>query len=374
VAAACLTFASAANAQASRTWVSGVGDDVNPCSRTAPCKTFAGAISKTAAGGEINAIDPGAFGTVTVTKSITIDARHLTSGVLNTGTNGVNVNAGVNDTVVLRGLDITAGTGAFCTYGGQTGVRVLSAKSVRIEDSTISRQNKAVDITPSAAAVDVVVNRVEISNNCASGVSVVPTATGKATLTIKDSSITNSGTAVSVADAGSAWLTGNLLSTNALGVQAVGTGEISDFGDNRYVANTADGTPTKTITPPTATGPAGEAGATGATGTTGAAGPEGQSALKLLLTPASRKLTARAGRTVVVTYRSSAATRGTVTVARAGKTVKRAKATAKAGKNAVRVSTKGLAAGKYTVTLSAKGADGQTAKTTATLQVRDELR
>ena len=39
-----------AHAQATRTWVSGVGDDVNPCSRTAPCKTFAGAISKTAAG------------------------------------------------------------------------------------------------------------------------------------------------------------------------------------------------------------------------------------------------------------------------------------------------------------------------------------
>ena len=55
-------FPSVARAQATRTWVSGVGDDANPCSRTAPCKTWAGAISKTAAGGEINAIDPGGFG------------------------------------------------------------------------------------------------------------------------------------------------------------------------------------------------------------------------------------------------------------------------------------------------------------------------
>src|SRR5262245_18054817 len=62
-----------ANAQASRTWVSGVGDDANPCSRTAPCKTFAGAISKTAAGGEIDILDPGGYGTVTITKSITIN-------------------------------------------------------------------------------------------------------------------------------------------------------------------------------------------------------------------------------------------------------------------------------------------------------------
>src|SRR5260221_13453148 len=61
------------SAQASRTWVSGVGDDANPCSRTAPCKTFAGAISKTAAGGEIDALDPGGFGAVTITKAITLD-------------------------------------------------------------------------------------------------------------------------------------------------------------------------------------------------------------------------------------------------------------------------------------------------------------
>src|SRR6201986_952393 len=66
-------YSAPAYAQATRTWVSGVGDDVNPCSRTAPCKTFAGAISKTAAGGEIDSLDPGGFGTVTITKSITID-------------------------------------------------------------------------------------------------------------------------------------------------------------------------------------------------------------------------------------------------------------------------------------------------------------
>src|SRR5215210_8274261 len=77
-----LTVASLANAQASRTWVSGVGDDVNPCSRTAPCKTWAGAISKTAAGGEINALDPGGFGALTITKSITLKGKHTLAGVL----------------------------------------------------------------------------------------------------------------------------------------------------------------------------------------------------------------------------------------------------------------------------------------------------
>src|SRR2546427_5716848 len=93
-------FASLAQAQATRTWVCGVGDDVNPCSRTAPCKTFAGAISKTAAGGEIDVLDPGGFGTVTITKSITIDGSGGGfASILASGTNGINVNAATTDVV-----------------------------------------------------------------------------------------------------------------------------------------------------------------------------------------------------------------------------------------------------------------------------------
>src|ERR1043165_3925282 len=86
-----IALTSAAQAQASRTWVSGVGDDANPCSRTAPCKTFAGAISKTAVNGEINCLDPGGFGAVTITKSITIDCHEIFASILNAGTNGINI-------------------------------------------------------------------------------------------------------------------------------------------------------------------------------------------------------------------------------------------------------------------------------------------
>src|SRR3984893_7136006 len=98
VVAVCL-HAAPAQAQATRTWVSGVGDDVNPCSRTAPCKTFAGAISKTAAGGEINVLDPGGFGAVTITKSISILSQ-FEAGVLVSGTNGIIVNAASTDKVL----------------------------------------------------------------------------------------------------------------------------------------------------------------------------------------------------------------------------------------------------------------------------------
>jgi hypothetical protein len=122
---------STASAQATRTWVSGVGDDANPCSRTAPCKTFAGAISKTAAGGEISVLDPGGFGTVTITKAMTINGAGTLAGILAAGVPGVIVNAGSTDTVVLRGLSIEG------TSTATHGVRYLAGGMLVIEDTTI---------------------------------------------------------------------------------------------------------------------------------------------------------------------------------------------------------------------------------------------
>ena len=99
-----------AHAQATRTWVSGVGDDANPCSRTAPCKTFVGALVKTAAGGEIDTLDPGGFGVVTITGAITI-AQEGTGegGIASSGVTAITVNAGAGDVVVLRGLQLDGG-------------------------------------------------------------------------------------------------------------------------------------------------------------------------------------------------------------------------------------------------------------------------
>src|SRR5713101_37788 len=132
VAIAIFTFVctSVAQAQATRTWVSGVGDDANPCSRTAPCKTFAGSISKTAAGGEINCLDPGGFGTVTITKSMTIDCKGMTGGILasGVGTTGITIN-GVDAVVRLRGVNIN-GAGS-----GSIGIKIFAAAKVFIEDT-----------------------------------------------------------------------------------------------------------------------------------------------------------------------------------------------------------------------------------------------
>lgn len=134
--------------QATRTWVSGVGDDVNPCSRTAPCKTFAGAISKTAAGGEISTLDPGGFGAVTITKSMTIDGiGGGASSILASGTNGVVINAAATDVVTIRNVQINGGTSA---VPGLSGIRVFNAKAVHIENCEIynfSNNGVLVDLT-----------------------------------------------------------------------------------------------------------------------------------------------------------------------------------------------------------------------------------
>jgi hypothetical protein len=98
---------SAAQAQATRTWVSGLGDDANPCSRTAPCKTFPGAYSRTAVGGEIDVIDPGGFGTISISKSLTIDGGGgQVASILASSTNGVVINGGANDRIILRNIRI----------------------------------------------------------------------------------------------------------------------------------------------------------------------------------------------------------------------------------------------------------------------------
>ncbi len=167
-------FAAApAHAQATRTWISGVGDDANPCSRTAPCKTFAGAISKTAASGEIDCLDPGGFGAVTITKAITLLCEPASNGgVLVSGTPGITVAAGATDKVVLEGLDFE-GVGS-----GTNGVQVNSGAAVYIIHCTIRNfTGNGVNVTSSTAGTRVFIKDSFIENN-AGGVNVQGNSVG----------------------------------------------------------------------------------------------------------------------------------------------------------------------------------------------------
>ena len=163
-----------AHAQATRTWISGVGDDANPCSRTAPCKTFAGAISKTSTAGEIDALDPGGFGALTITKAITLDGGGgQVASVLVSGSNGITVNA-AGGTVILRNLRIFGLLGSTST-AGVTGVSVVAAAKVIIEKCDIfGFGTLAVSAAPSTGTLYLKIQETTIVNNTG-GVLIKPT-------------------------------------------------------------------------------------------------------------------------------------------------------------------------------------------------------
>ena len=187
-----LCVATMAQAQATRTWVSGVGDDANPCSRTAPCKTFAGAISKTATAGEISVLDPGGFGAVTISKSITINGEGTLAGILAAGTVGIIINPPTTGVVTIRNISINgAGTGT-------DGIRILNGGKINIENCSIQGFiNQGIDIIPSTAALVQHVNilNTQIRHVTQQGVQILPSGGATVKLTMTDSLVNNAGLA-----------------------------------------------------------------------------------------------------------------------------------------------------------------------------------
>jgi hypothetical protein len=238
----------ASHAQATRTWVSGVGDDANPCSRTAPCKTFAGAISKTAPKGEINVLDPGGFGGVTITKSISIIAENVQAGVLVSGTNGIIINAGVNDVVELVGLNID-GVGT-----GLAGVKVLSAKAVHIRRSSVRgfanvSSGVGIHVAPSVNPAKVTVSDTVVTQNT-QGILDAPAggAASASTVTVDRVVVENNGGPGIRANAnGTIRVSNSVITGNNRGVQTGGTGQVISLGNNMLAGNIVDGTFDATI-------------------------------------------------------------------------------------------------------------------------------
>jgi len=175
LACAALLVPSLASAQATRTWISGVGDDVNPCSRTAPCKTFPGAIVKTAAGGEIDTLDPGGFGAVTVTKAITLaDEGVGEGGILVAGTNGITINCSTDPTctVVVRGLQIDGGP---IGSNSLSGIKFIAGKTLIVQNCVIrnftggSPNGYGIWFAPSSGTAQLIVDHTTLQNNTQPG-------------------------------------------------------------------------------------------------------------------------------------------------------------------------------------------------------------
>ncbi|HXQ84112.1 MAG TPA: right-handed parallel beta-helix repeat-containing protein [Xanthobacteraceae bacterium] len=208
-----------AHAQATRTWISGVGDDANPCSRTAPCKTFAGAISKTTAGGEIDALDPGGFGGVTITKAITFDGGGgQVASILVAGTNGINISAGASDTIIIRNMRLNgilnAGSPGLTGIAINTAAKVVVEKceifgfqnaaiqvsvssgtfALKVQETTLNNNGGGITSKPSGGAtVNAVIERTHADGNTGGGVRVDGTGGGSSNVAITDSSLSNNG-------------------------------------------------------------------------------------------------------------------------------------------------------------------------------------
>src|SRR5687767_8906013 len=194
--------ASAAQAQATRTWVSGVGNDVNPCSRTAPCRTFAAALGVTDVNGEISVLDHGSYGTLTITKSVTVDGTGNFAGILSSGlAAGVTVNitdaADTKKTVRLRGLSFNGSGGTTGPNTGLRGVRVLSALAVHVEDCVLDAFSlHGIEVNVATAIVTELHVRNTVIRNCVShGVRLANTVAGGLVLaTVTKSQLSNNNT------------------------------------------------------------------------------------------------------------------------------------------------------------------------------------
>ena len=226
------------NAQATRTWVSGVGDDANPCSRTAPCKTFAGAISKTAASGEINCLDPAGYGAVTITKSMTINCTGTLGGILAAGTNGINVNSGTA-VVSLRGLDINgAGTG-LC------GIKIIAAARVYVENTVIDGFTQAGIWIENAGDTQVLIKNATVKNNVGDGVYSVPK--GSSDIFVVDSLLSGNGNGIRAEANATVRVSGSSIIFNGSGFSSKSEARIVSLQNNIVDGNGKNGTPTKTI-------------------------------------------------------------------------------------------------------------------------------
>jgi hypothetical protein len=261
-----------AHAQATRTWVSGVGDDANPCSRTAPCKTFAGAISKTAAAGEIDCLDPGGFGALTITKSITLNCSATLGSILVAGTNGINISAGAADKIILRGIQIQG------VNSGLVGVKIFTAGVVSIEDCVITQFTQQGVLNSSTSGVKLFVKNTVISQNAGAGLTIAAVATSNTELEnvysinnlfgvaiatgnnvmAKRSTFSGNGTGIEADGGAQLNVDNSVISGNNLGVQGGGnirlsntdiafnttaiTGATISWGNNRISGNGSAGT------------------------------------------------------------------------------------------------------------------------------------
>jgi hypothetical protein len=220
LAIATFTFAFASISQAqSRTWVSGLGNDADPCSRTAPCRTFSGAYSKTAVGGEINVLDGGGYGTLTITDSITINGIGSLAGNLASGLSGFTINAPLTAKININNVSINGNSAA----GGFHGIRILQAGSVNLEDLGIYNFTGDGISIIETSSVKVSINRVTIKDCTGAGIR-ADTSAGIARVNVRQTQVTNCGLGLNARRNSRMTIIDSTFALNSLGVHVEGNG------------------------------------------------------------------------------------------------------------------------------------------------------
>jgi hypothetical protein len=284
-------------AQAQRVFVSAMGSDGNPCSFASPCRTLQQAHDTVAAGGEIDVLDPAGYGTLAISKSISIQGHGWAEvTTTNVGLAAIQINVGATDTINLRGV-IVEGFGT-----GQDGITFASGGSLNIQDCVIRHfTNVGISFLPSSGSLSlfvsdtlvsdipnvgigvannagsptmtVVLNRVQVENGkYGISMSVFPGATANVSIVesvvanqsfrgidagssggaiiamVRNSTVSNNGTGIVAAESGVVVLVAHSSITgNGTGLAVFGGATLSSYGDNNVDGNTTDGAPTNTI-------------------------------------------------------------------------------------------------------------------------------
>jgi hypothetical protein len=289
-----------------RTWVSATsGSDSNQCTRASPCLTFAAALALTPAGGEIDVLDPGDFGPVTITKAISIygDAAGVAGTVPSSGTSGIVISAGSSDVIKLHGLSFDGANGSGtsgvvflsgarlnisqCVFQGFTtsgmtlspGTGSATKTLLDVQETTILNNATGILIQPTGGiTANVRLRRLRIDNNTGEGLRVDGTGgSGAINAAIADSTASHnagngidavSGPGNAIVDVmrvvaaanGSAGIQSNqssggsasvtvgssVLYANAVGIQATGGAGLLSYGNNQVTGNASNGSFTGT--------------------------------------------------------------------------------------------------------------------------------
>lgn len=278
-----------------RTWVSINGSDGSDCSRLAPCRTLSIALSRTSAAGEIDVLDSGDFGPVTINKAVSLIAPGVLGGIQVAAGTAITVNAGASDKVVVRGLTIdglgTGLNGISFTAGGYlyvenctinnfgqygldfapasgagrlfvtdtivrnngvgstgTGVHLIATTGPGFVASVdgLRSENNVAGLKAETFGVVTVRNSLAANNGFSGFSAVTPSGSGSVRMLIENSVSTHNGTGgITASNLATVTLSNVVVTDNQTGLAV--SGSVISFGNNKIWGNVTDGTPTLTI-------------------------------------------------------------------------------------------------------------------------------